>query len=345
MKKSAVIIIISALICSVLMTSCGEDKTQQSSVNQTSVVSSDTGELSENSKDEKSEVSEISEVSENSKNEKSDVDESSLSQISETVESITEEISDYAQVSSVQQIFEIPKAVENFDKIADSLSNDTVTTRIFPEGDDTIVIELTAASEITGDSDMINAGLDTIIEDGKSQLSQAAKTLEENMPNLGSVKLSVRFYNPDGTFLYSKEITSDMNDEDDEDIDLSDYEDDEDIPEISIPVIGNYGSLKELFEENYEYFNSLEKANTNEMMETSIFLTDDDKTLVFLFQIKAELNEEQTSQLGDILVDSISESFPDSLLQDLNEAAGEECSIVIRVVDKDYYQLFEQKLN
>ena len=64
-----------------------------------------------------------------------------------------------------------------------------------------------------------------------------------------------------------------------------------------------------------------------------------------MFQIKTELDEEQAEQLGEILIDSIGASFPDSLLEDLNEAAGEECSILIRVVDKDYYQLFEQKLD
>ena len=239
----------------------------------------------------------------------------------------------------------MPKAVENFDAVAESLSNDTVKTRIFPEGDDTVVIEFTAVNEITGDEDEINAGLEALVDAGKSNLLQSIQNIEQAMPNLGDVTISVRFYNPDGTFLYSKDLTSDMADEDDEDIDISDYEDDEDIPEISIPLDEHYSSLKELFEENYEYFNALQKENTNEMMETSIFLTDDDKTLVFMLQIKAELDETQTEQLKDILVDGISASFPDSFLQNLNEAAGEECSILIRVVDKDYYQLFEQKLN
>ena len=49
--------------------------------------------------------------------------------------------------------------------------------------------------------------------------------------------------------------------------------------------------------------------------------------------------------LEEILVDGITASFSDSLLEEFNEIAGEECSIVIRIIDKDYYQLFEQKLN
>ena len=345
MRRSAVIIIVSALICSLFMTSCGENKTQQSSVNEASVVVSNVSEVSENSKDEKSEVSEKSQDEKSEVSQKSQAEESSAETISQTEESLTEEISDPEQVSSIQQIFTMPKAVENFDAVAESLSNDTVKTRIFPEGDDTVVIEFTAVNEITGDEDEINAGLEALVDAGKSNLLQSIQNIEQAMPNLGDVTISVRFYNPDGTFLYSKDLTSDMADEDDEDIDISDYEDDEDIPEISIPLDEHYSSLKELFEENYEYFNALQKENTNEMMETSIFLTDDDKTLVFMLQIKAELDETQTEQLKDILVDGISASFPDSFLQNLNEAAGEECSILIRVVDKDYYQLFEQKLN
>lgn len=341
MKKSAVVIIVSALICSMFMTSCGEDKTQQSSVNENSVVSSSVSEVSENSKDEKTEVSEKSkdektEVSEESKDEKTEVSEKS-----ETAESVIEEISDPEQVSSIQQIFTMPKAVENFDRVVESLSNDTVTARIFPEGDDTVVIELTAVNEITGDRDMVEAGLEAIVDAGKSNLLQSIKNIEQAMPNIGNVTISVRFYNPDGSFLYSKDLTSDM---DDEEMEISDYED-ESIPEISIPLNEHYSSLKELFEENYEYFDSVAKENTNEMMETSIFLTDDDKTLVFMFQIKAELTEEQTKQLEDILVEGISASFSDNLIKEFNEMTDEENSVVVRIIDKDYYQLFEQKLN
>ena len=194
MKKSAVVIIVSALICSMFMTSCGEDKTQQSSVNENSVVSSSVSEVSENSKDEKTEVSEKSkdektEVSEESKDEKTEVSEKS-----ETAESVIEEISDPEQVSSIQQIFTMPKAVENFDRVVESLSNDTVTARIFPEGDDTVVIELTAVNEITGDRDMVEAGLEAIVDAGKSNLLQSIKNIEQAMPNIGNVTISVRFF-------------------------------------------------------------------------------------------------------------------------------------------------------
>ena len=340
MKKSAVIIIVSALICSLFMTSCGEDKTQQSSVNGDMAFSVNAGKVSENQEASEKSENEKSE-DEKSEDESSQIEESDFSDGAEADRSIDGEISDPEQVSSIQQIFAMPKAVEDFDRVVESLSNDTVTARIFPEGDDTVVIELTAVNEITGDRDMVEAGLDAIIDDGKSNLLQSIKNIEQAMPNLGNVIISVRFYNPDGTFLYSKDITSDM---DDEGTEISDYED-EDIPEISIPFDEHYSSLKELFDVNYEYFNALQKENTNEMIETSIFLTDDDKTLVFMLQIKVELSDEQAKQLEEILVDGITASFPDSLLEEFNEIAGEECSIVIRIIDKDYYQLFEQKLN
>ena len=340
MKKSAVIIIVLALICSLFMTSCGEDKTQQSSVNGDMAFSVNAGKVSENQEASEKSENEKSE-DEKSEDESSQIEESDFSDGAEADRSIDGEISDPEQVSSIQQIFAMPKAVEDFDRVVESLSNDTVTARIFPEGDDTVVIEFTAVNEITGDRDMVEAGLDAIIDDGKSNLLQSIKNIEQAMPNLGNVIISVRFYNPDGTFLYSKDITSDM---DDEGTEISDYED-ENIPEISIPVSGHYSSLKELFDVNYEYFNYLQKENTNEMMETSIFLTDDDKTLVFMLQIKVELSDEQAKQLEEILVDGITASFPDSLLEEFNEIAGEECSIVIRIIDKDYYQLFEQKLN
>lgn len=293
-------VILSVMFCAFGMTACGNDdaNSQAPSVGESQTESV----LSEVSEKVSEQVSEITEKSE-----------------------IFEEISDPSQVSSVEQLFSMSAAVEEFNQISQKMSNDTQTMEILAEGDHTVVLQVTLTNAVD-DPETIVSQLEELTESNQSVFANTAASLEL-LPNLNDIIVSVRYKNPDGTLLYQQDFTSDTATE-------------ETSMDIAVSTPGQYASLTEYIDDNYETFQQIMDVYTTDDMVMSIFVESDTK-LVYQYQLMVESSDETAAQLEEAL-----DGFEDVYISEIDAMEGiidSDISIVVRYIDQDYNTIFEKE--
>ncbi len=239
---------------------------------------------------------------------------------------VSKEITDTAQVSSVQQWFKMSRVSENMQLLAEQMSNDTQTTKIFPEGDTTIVLEITAFQTLEGENSEVRASLEKSFDAQKSMFIHTAQMFEQ-MTGIRKLVVSVRFKEAGGALLYQKDFTAGMQEN----------------SQPSETTVRPYDSLEEYLDSPAAYTlrNAAASLYDNDQMELYVFVEDETK-LVYQYQLILDNQKDVSQNLEDSLKKA--EFLFASQAADLKKyMETENLSVVVRYIDQYYNMLYEKE--